>query len=326
MFCSKHYGMRGNLLIMGGIFMNSIPICFLWSRPVDSVMEQNKTSTDMNLENRSVSKRLNRADISEEDTENEKLMNDINRQDHVILTKQANETDVKSDFNIENYSEYEGEKDTFCETESLTEKTPRPSLDIVIENKSKEQFGNSEEPATTLCQSIGQILKNRTFVIYLLGGVTSYPALGLIMVFVVDIFLDKEFTSEDAAFGQLLLSALNVLGRFMPGILLQLSCVSTLSVPMLASLISTTVFPCLVVARVKWLATLLCAFTGLSLGMFVSIYSVTTVKLVGQERLPNAMGLLFSANSLGNAIAGPVCGKNNIVGNINYISEIDSPT
>ncbi|XP_060557630.1 monocarboxylate transporter 14-like [Ruditapes philippinarum] len=307
-YLSSQYGIRGNLLVISAIFMNSIPICFLWGQPDDTDGQQSipdQSKSDETFDNEHCGKIFDDTNGFEKDnSENEKLMNGMNSHD-AIPSKQAVISEEHIDFNDKNDTKDDHVKKPFHETDSISKSMTDSNIDIVIENQSKNHCGES---ADTLCHSLSQILKNRTFVIYLLGGVTSYPALGLMMVFVVDIFLDKDFTSEDAAFGQLLLSALNILGRFLPGILMQFRCVSTLSIPMLASLISTTVFPCLVLARVKWLATLLCAFTGLSLGMFVSIYSVTTVKLVGQERLPNAMGLLFSANSLGNAIAGPVCG------------------
>lgn len=161
----------------------------------------------------------------------------------------------------------------------------------------------------TVFESLKELALNPSFVLFAVGMGIAYPALGILFIFIVDLFMDAGLTIEEASLGMLLVHLFSILGRLIPGILMQSKRVSTLSVPIVASVVTSISMAGLAYANILELCLFLCCLIGVPYGIFVSVFSVTSLKLAGISRLSNAIGVLFTLNGLGTAIAGPTSGR-----------------
>jgi hypothetical protein len=160
----------------------------------------------------------------------------------------------------------------------------------------------------TVFETLKQLAFNPSFVLFAIGMGVAYPALGILFIFIVDLFLDAGLTEEEASLGLLLIHMFSIFGRLVPGIIMQSGRISTLSVPIFAALVTSGAMVGLAFVQTLEINLFLCCLIGLPYGMFVSVFSVTSLKLVGIKRLSNAIGVLFTLNGLGSGLAGPVSG------------------
>ena len=177
----------------------------------------------------------------------------------------------------------------------------------IIQSNNDVKLSNRNEE--TVFESLKQLALNPSFVLFAIGMGVAYPALGILFIFIVDLFLDAGLTKEEASLGLLLVHMFSIFGRLLPGTIMLSKRIATLSVPISAALVTSAAMVGLAFVQKLEINLLLCCVIGLPYGMFVSVFSVTSLKLVGIKRLSNAIGVLFTLNGLGSGLAGPVSGK-----------------
>lgn len=170
-----------------------------------------------------------------------------------------------------------------------------------------------EKDKESVLDSLKQLALNPSFVLFAIGMGVAYPALGILFIFIVDLFLDAGLTDSDASLGLLLVHMFSILGRLLPGVVMQSGHLATLSVPIVAAMVTSAAMVGLALVKSLEVDLFLCCLIGVPYGMFVAVFSVTSLKLVGIKRLSNAIGVLFTLNGLGSGMAGPISGMSQVV-------------
>ncbi|XP_045176440.2 monocarboxylate transporter 1-like isoform X2 [Mercenaria mercenaria] len=301
-YLSDHFGLKGTLLIVGGIYLQILPASLLWrddefkSRKAVHLTEQNTNDTEVKEK---VDANANRAlwscsDASQNErgyggvtncTEDDKVVNVRNggcpkiKHVNIINRHAAEHADFKQSYVKRN------DEDTM--------------VTCTIQNTRRESIG----------ESLKHLACNPSFVLFAIGLAVAYPALGILFIFIVDLFLDAGLSEDNATFGLLLVHMFSIFGRLLPGLVLQSKRVPALSVPICASIVTSAAMAGLVAVTDLKQLLLLLGLIGIPYGVFVSVFSVTTLKIVGIDRLSNAIGVHFTLNGIGSAVAGPISGS-----------------
>ncbi|KAL4225745.1 hypothetical protein ACF0H5_016434 [Mactra antiquata] len=275
-FLSDMYGFRGALLILGGFTMNFIPMCLLWRQQSPKLDTQASTRS---VENLQLYQQTFNVSVSIKD-------------DKVIIIKNkqlSKENDV-------NFIRKFPVAFDVAQTKRISIK---PGKVTYFEDTDRLQ---------TLKQNLLSLITNVEYMVFLIGFVISFASLALIIIFIADMFKDKGLTVEDATLGLLIMNIFGVFGRILPGLLMQIKHLPTLFCPLLAALSGTFVLLGIQLTSSRTLLLMICAFNGIPSGVISTMFNVITAKLVDTKGLPTAIGLLFTASGIGNAIAGPVSG------------------
>lgn len=268
------YGFRGALLIVGGCVLNVIPGCLLFKK-VESTRKHPSSLA-------------------------EKLRQFQEKFEATVV-------DAGPEIKIERRS-FDISKDVQMISQFPVLSQNQDTKTVVVQMGEKQTESN-RRTICSRCIQLTQLLKNRSYVLFMLGIVITTPCIGLIIIFIVDIFLDKGFTRDDASFGLTLLNVTLLFGRLLPGLLMQSKYISTLALPIFAAILAAVSLFSLTIVRAQWLTVAVCAVVGLPMGMFITMFSLVPLKIVGQERLPTAIGMILTANCIGNAVVGPISGK-----------------
>lgn len=262
--------------------MNSIPGCLLWKK---SIIRESNQCVDINT------------DRMKQFQENLKIRVTIDDKEIIIEKNKAIPNKHVNDvFYINKFPVLRGGLKTRLVSFHQGDST-------------KTAPGQYTTEPQTIKQSMKCIMKNIQFMIFMVGCVVAYPSVGLLMIFVADVFRDKGLALNDVAFGLLLMNIVNIIGRLIPGAMMQSKRIPTLFCPLFASLVATAVLVGISLSTSRGFIIGVLVLSGIPFGMFITMFSVISTKLVGAKNLPTAIGLIFSANCIGNAIAGPVSGK-----------------
>ncbi|KAL4230024.1 hypothetical protein ACF0H5_010411 [Mactra antiquata] len=285
-FYRDKYGLRGALLLVGGITMNCIPACLLWKVPTENGDQVQQKASNKNTE--PIQQYKQNFDITLTTTEDTVTIKKNNR--HSFSTE--NDLYFINKFPV-----------TYNDT-----KTRRVSIQP---GDFKEYDDKETEENQSIVQNLKSLTKNTGFVIFVMGSALAFPAVSIAIIFIADLFRDKGLAIDDTTFGLFLMNAVNIIARLLPGLLLQVKNIPTMFVPILASLLATLGLLGFAFSKTKVVALIVCVVTGMPLGMYLAMMSVVSTKLVGIKKLPTAVGIMFSACSIGSALAGPVNGKFN---------------
>ncbi|XP_060600806.1 monocarboxylate transporter 12-like isoform X2 [Ruditapes philippinarum] len=281
-YLGDQFGLKGALLIVSGLYMQLIPASLLWksrekrvknAKPDIDKRSRDKTDETLEEKDREYTKFIESVDKYEDIS---KIDSD-DTQDSVLIERQITAID-----DLRERKKYQIQRDDDIET----------------------KLGKEE----SVFETLKQLAFNPSFVLFAVGMGVAYPALGILFIFIVDLFLDAGLTEEEASLGLLLVHMFSIFGRLVPGIIMQSGRISTLSVPIFAALVTSGAMVGLAFVQTLEINLFLCCLIGLPYGMFVSVFSVTSLKLVGIKRLSNAIGVLFTLNGLGSGLAGPVSG------------------
>lgn len=238
------------------------------------------------------------------------------------LAFQENETDVVVDSTNENEAENPYKSESLKDVNELTDKNTRAVVYASSVNSGKStsdkeivELGNVETPANapvqkkTFLKAIRTICGNPPFFIYACGAGLAYQSVVMLVIFIQDIFLDAGLTKEDASLALLLINLFSTLGRLIPGSLFQLKCISTFTVPMIASILSTVSLIASYMFTYLALKLVFLCVGGLSLGMFVSMLGVMALRFFDPTVLSTGIGLTMTSFGIAVAVFGPISGK-----------------
>lgn len=301
-FYSENFGLRGSLLLVGGIYLQILPAALLWK---DAKYKNKDLLRKSSIENA----------IDDKESEGHSSLRSNKTVTKGTAVKcEEMYTDATSSTGITNSCDVITAREA-----AITDTTPlikgkselgqkmyidKKKVDVGVGIHQDEK--NTKEPVSKCLKAL---VCNPSFVLFAIGLAIAYPALGILFIFVVDLFLDTGLTESDATFGLLLVHLFSIFGRLLPGLILQSKHVPALFVPICASIVTSAVMAALVVVDGLSEHLVLLSLIGVPYGVFVSVFSVTTLKLVGIEKLPNAIGIHFTLNGIGSALAGPISGK-----------------
>ncbi|WAR30289.1 MOT14-like protein [Mya arenaria] len=154
----------------------------------------------------------------------------------------------------------------------------------------------------TLCAAFKKLVTDRAFVFFAFGLATAYSCVMVVNVF--DALQDSGLSQTNATLGLLLLNISGIIGRILPGTLIQIKYITVLTVPIIACIM--IILSQLGITLLSSITTnfLACILAGTAIGMLMSCFGVVTLKLVGIERHANAMGICLSLSGLTNALMG----------------------
>lgn len=272
------------MLIIGAIFMNTIPVCFLWkprkAPHTNSIAANNITNVE------------NIPKVLVEDNENKITHLDIVSSDEDIHSINTAETTSGMD-NLNKVPQH-----------------PDRTGIVVVRGRTKTPTSKDVQKGRMFLQDIHQIVTNKVFMLFVGGIIITNPSLVLIILFMVDIYRDNGLTTDDASLGLVLLNVMGMCGRLIPGLLMKSKYVhSTLFIPTFTALLAALVIFILTLVRTKWMIIICSSLTGIPLGMTVTTFTVMVLHMVGEQNMPTGTGLVFTANAIGSAIIGPVSGE-----------------
>lgn len=123
-----------------------------------------------------------------------------------------------------------------------------------------------------------------------------------------DIYMDSGLTEDDSTLTVTLVNMFSLIGRVLPGLLLQFPRVKAMWVSVLGAVICGVATITALVVRTRVLTILAFSLSGVTLGISVA-RGVTLLDIVEPDKLASAMGVTDTAVGIGNLIAGPLAGK-----------------
>ncbi|KAK3087883.1 hypothetical protein FSP39_011970 [Pinctada imbricata] len=139
----------------------------------------------------------------------------------------------------------------------------------------------------------------------------SFSSGNNIIIFFIDLFESKGIQRDTGVWLYTALGLASTLIRPFPGYLAQLPRVPKLAIPavhILIGAVAIILFP--YATSVTHFAALSCSF-GMSIGGLVSVLSISTLHIVGEDDYPTALGVLMSSIGIMTSVAGPMSGYQN---------------
>lgn len=203
------------MLIVGGLFLNAIPLAFLLQSPKGSSknLKQQNESDDVPSLNKIIQ------------ASNGGLDNRVLKTGFKVSTKYADGQQDKAQINDDTkFNEIE------CIKPKITCKDKNKEMTINDLNKTSKL-----KTATQCLTNFTKVIKTPSYVLYVIGLAITMQAQMTVVVYIQDIILDAGHTKSDATLAIFLLNGFGILGRLMVGFLYKMKCTPTFSVPIMAS-------------------------------------------------------------------------------------------
>ncbi|XP_045176657.2 monocarboxylate transporter 13-like isoform X2 [Mercenaria mercenaria] len=275
-YLSDVYGFRGALLLIGAICMNTVPACILWKRHNNTIKRQNGTEFTNQI-----------------DEFQTRFKEKTEGSGDIILIEKLKETASAETSDSVYVSQYPVVHD------EMKTKT-------VIVQAARENLADSNKSKAS--KNIKQTLSNKVFMTFVIGLTIVFPSVLLIVIFVADIYQDNGLSSDDVSLGLFLVNVTSIIGRLLPGILLQSKRVSPLILPLINAVFTAVLIFVFVLVESRWFLIVLTCAVGIPMGIVSSMITVVTLKLVGSDTLPTALGICFTLIGIGQVVSGPVNG------------------
>ena len=279
LFFSDLYTWRVALLLIGAISLNAVPGCLLWklssNEKRDPYREHNSTLIT---------------------TFQTRMQVKIDVNGERVTIQKTDQTDTQfSNINfVEKFPVLKGETSTKC---------------LTVTEAGHKQKSATCNFASNIVMHIKSVLCNKCFMLVVFGTIFAIPSVMIILMFVGDIYADNELTNDDVAFGLLLVNIFSLIGRLLLGFAMHTKFISTLLLPLLCSLVSAVIFLLFPFVKARGLILTLTGIFGVPIGMFTSMYTVLTLKLIDTNLLPVAIGIFYTLNGIVNLAYGPLNGK-----------------
>ncbi|XP_062587543.1 monocarboxylate transporter 13-like [Saccostrea cucullata] len=185
-------------------------------------------------------------------------------------------------------------------------------VDLDVENENKG--------SQCICLYRFQTLaKNKVFLAYCLSLAFVLTSFNAFLIFFVDYFEQKGFDRTSVVW---LYSGMNIISslfRFIPGLMAQSPTLPKLAIPAIFSACGSVALAILPLMDTYVLNAIVVACYGAALGGVVTVISITTLHLVGDENYPTGYGMVLAVNGIANTIGAPVSGYfRDISGSYNY--------
>ncbi|XP_060567838.1 monocarboxylate transporter 12-like isoform X2 [Ruditapes philippinarum] len=306
-YLSDQFGLKGTLLLAGGVYMQILPAAFLWRRSENETLGHMPKEGTIYCTNTTKVAHQNDIDV---DSLLSKSGNTYMTHKNEFSIHVDNDNGGNAVLHLTNADNSNKINSKLIAETNISVSLTRPYDMRLIGRK---HIGITLKSKNIRRESIGKYLKdlalNPSFVLFAIGLAIVYPALGILFIFIVDLFLDSGLSEDDATFGLLLVHMFSIFGRLLPGIVMQSKHIPSLSVPICAAVVMSACMTGLVTVTGLRLHLLMLGLIGIPYGVFVSVFNVTTLKIVGIDGLSSAVGVHFTLNGIGSALAGPISGS-----------------
>ncbi|KAL3892047.1 hypothetical protein ACJMK2_004287 [Sinanodonta woodiana] len=168
---------------------------------------------------------------------------------------------------------------------------------------------NTAKCRQTFFMQFFSVLTNKIFILFLVSVSFLYvPHAGILIMF-EDIMKSQGFTEENIRLIFVIHSTCNICGKLSFGFLKQIPRVSSLVLVFILACMSAISFSTLQFSKHFWTTVIACSVLGFEMGATVTAMSIGTLKIIGPERFPFGLGLVYTAVGVGNALVGPISGK-----------------
>lgn len=181
-----------------------------------------------------------------------------------------------------------------------------PNLEEVTKQCVDNQSRTAKSSVTT---RIKFILMDKTFICFAIAMMLALPVFNTTLIFLIDFFVSNGIPRSTAVWLHSGLNIASLISRPLPGFLARCPRIPILAPPICC--ISTGMIVMFVLPSVEDLSyfILLACIFGVCFGGIISVISVTTLAIIGQENYASAFGILMSGVGVTHVIAGPVSGK-----------------
>ncbi|XP_061187450.1 monocarboxylate transporter 13-like [Saccostrea echinata] len=179
---------------------------------------------------------------------------------------------------------------------------------------------NENKGSQNICFSRFQtLMKNKVFLAYCLSLAFVLTSFNSFLIFFIDYFEQKGFERTSVVW---LYSGMNIISsvfRFIPGLMAQSSKLPKLAIPAIFSAGGSVGLALLPLMNSYLFNAIVVACYGAALGGVVTVISITTLDLVGDENYPTGFGMLLAVIGFANTVGAPVSGYfRDISGSYNY--------
>lgn len=188
-------------------------------------------------------------------------------------------------------------------------------------NIQQNMTDNSEtEDSNTTLNRLRALLQNIVFLGFCFALSLALASFNGFLVFFVDFFEQKGFDRTSVVW---LYSGMNVVStifRFIPGLLAQSPKIPKLAIPAMYAFLGCISLSLLPFMTSYSLNAVVIALYGIALGGVVTVISITTLELVGEETYPTGLGIVLAVSGIANTAGAPIAGKYMVQTFINFIS------
>ena len=161
----------------------------------------------------------------------------------------------------------------------------------------------------TIWQSFLSLLRNKQYMCCAVGLSLGSAATYTLMIFVQDIILDAGFSKKDASLALTLINVFSIIGRLVPGFLLQTKDIAVTNLLSMASVLMTIgVIGTILFSQLELKLISLC-IAGIPMGLYVTMFSMMPYQLVHTGRLSTAIGLVMTFVGVLTVPSGLISGK-----------------
>lgn len=188
-------------------------------------------------------------------------------------------------------------------------------------NIQQNMTDNSEtEDSNTTLNRLRALLQNIVFLGFCFALSLALASFNGFLVFFVDFFEQKGFDRTSVVW---LYSGMNVVStifRFIPGLLAQSPRIPKLAIPAMYAFLGCISLSLLPFMTSYSLNAVVIALYGIALGGVITVISITTLELVGEEIYPTGLGIVLAVSGISNTAGAPIAGKYMVQTFINFIS------
>ena len=153
------------------------------------------------------------------------------------------------------------------------------------------------------------LFTNRSFVLYGFSIIMTFPPIIAIHIFLIDYYQAKEIPRNTGVWLYFGMNVAGFVSRILLTFLIKLERIPKLAIPLSLNIVeSFAMFAFPFTKTVPECAVATCLFGASEAGM-VSLISIISLELVGNDDYPLALGIIFTLLGVANAIAGPLSGK-----------------
>ena len=161
----------------------------------------------------------------------------------------------------------------------------------------------------TTWQSFLSLLRNKQYMCCTVGLSLGSAATFTLMIFVQDILLDAGFSKGDASLALTLINVFSIIGRLVPGFLLQTKYIAVTNLQSMASVLMTIgVIGTIMFSQIELKLISLC-IAGIPMGLYVTMFSMMPYQLVHTGRPSTAIGLVMTCVGMLTVPSGLISGK-----------------
>ena len=185
----------------------------------------------------------------------------------------------------------------------------------------KEETPNNVSSATKLSHEdkpkvtrpfrarVKTLFMNRSFVLYGFSIIMTFPPIIAIHIFLIDYYQAKEIPRNTGVWLYFGMNVAGFVSRILLTFLIKFERFPKLAIPLSLNIVeSFAMFAFPFTKTVLECAVATCLFGASEAGM-VSLISIISLELVGNDDYPLALGIIFTLLGVANAIAGPLSGK-----------------